>query len=233
MPGKERNGIYIEMAKAIANLSYQGVYLVDIATDRFIYISDHPLLRYGPSEKDMYHVGMNYFFNLVPNSEKDIIANASNAIIRSFREMPMEFKHQLSIHLNFHIISGGQQLMVCHKLQMLDFDADGNPGMVLGMVSPSVHSDEMRIMAGIRGTDYLYTYTSQERGWVPLVVTHLSAEELTMLRLSMQGYSMDEIGAMMFKSVDTIKFYRRQVFLKLNVKNITEAIAYAIHYCLI
>ena len=33
----------------------------------------------------------------------------------------------------------------------------------------------------------------------------------------------------MFKSVETIKFYRRQVFSKLNVSNISEAIAYATH----
>ena len=33
------------MARVIANLSYQGVYLVDIGGDRFIYTSNHPLLR--------------------------------------------------------------------------------------------------------------------------------------------------------------------------------------------
>lgn len=233
MPDEGRYGTYIEMAKAIANLSYQGVYLAEINADRFIYTSDHPLLRCGFSEEEMRRTGMSYLIDLVPEPEKKLIANAGNSIIQGFHEMPTEFKRQLSVHLNFHILSGGQRPMVCHKLQMLDFDADGHPGLVLGMVSPSVHSDETRVMAGILGTDYLYSYTNEEQGWVPMVVAHLSADELTMLRLSMQGYSMDEIGALMFKSVDTIKFYRRQVFLKLNVKNIPEAIAYATHYCLI
>jgi DNA-binding CsgD family transcriptional regulator len=54
-----------------------------------------------------------------------------------------------------------------------------------------------------------------------------------MLRLTMQGFSLDQIGRLMFKSVETIKFYRRQVFSKLGVKNISEAIAYATQYGMI
>ena len=43
----------------------------------------------------------------------------------------------------------------------------------------------------------------------------------------------DEIAAQMFRSFDTVKFYRRQIFEKLDVKNITEALALATNYGLL
>jgi DNA-binding CsgD family transcriptional regulator len=44
---------------------------------------------------------------------------------------------------------------------------------------------------------------------------------------------MKEIAEKMFHSVDTVKFYRRQIFEKLNVKNITEALSLATNYGLV
>ena len=44
----------------------------------------------------------------------------------------------------------------------------------------------------------------------------------------MQGYSLNEIADIMAKSTNTIKFYRRQIFSKFDVNNISEAIAYAL-----
>ena len=35
------------------------------------------------------------------------------------------------------------------------------------------------------------------------------------------------------KSIDTVKFYRKQVFEKLEVENITEALSFAINYGLL
>ena len=44
---------------------------------------------------------------------------------------------------------------------------------------------------------------------------------------------MKEIAEKMLRSFDTVKFYRRQIFEKLDVQNITEALALAINYGLV
>ena len=229
----ERLAPFVEMAEAIANLSYQGVYIVDVATNKFIYVSEYPLLRCGYSLEEIQSKGFDFLYELIPDSERNLITNAGQSLVYSFREIPLEYKRKLFIHLNFHISSGNGFVMVCHKLQMVDLDHLGRPRLLLGVVSPSVYADKPNVIAYIRDTDYTYRYFSDVSGWESVNVVHLSEEELTMLRLSMQGYSMDEIGDLMFKSPETIKFYRRQVFLKLNVKNITEAIGYAIQHCLL
>ena len=44
---------------------------------------------------------------------------------------------------------------------------------------------------------------------------------------------MKEIAEKMLRSFDTVKFYRRQIFEKLDVQNITEALSLATSYGLV
>lgn len=224
---------YIEMAKTFAALSYQGVYIMDLSSAQFVFSSDYPLLRCGLSEQEVLEQGLGYFSNLVPDTEKDILKDVQFMLTSGFAEIPLEDRRRLSMFLNFHINYDTHLIMVCHKLRFLDFNNDGNPRYMIGLVSPSVHSDGPVILAAIEDTDYVFSYSSENRRWEPLNVVHLSGDERSMLRLTMQGFSLDQIGRLMFKSVETIKFYRRQVFSKLGVKNISEAIAYATQYGMI
>lgn len=224
---------YIEMAKTFAALSYQGVYIMDLSSAQFVFSSDYPLLRCGLSEQEVQDKGLGYFTNLIPGTEKDILKDVQSLVTSGNAEIPLEDRRRLSLFLNFHINYDTHLIMVCHKLRFLDFNNDGNPRYMIGLVSPSVHSDGPVILAAIEDTDYVFSYFSENRRWEPLNVVHLSGDEQSMLRLTTQGFSLDQIGRMMFKSVETIKFYRRQVFSKLGVKNISEAIAYATQYGMI
>jgi len=53
------------------------------------------------------------------------------------------------------------------------------------------------------------------------------------LLLSTQGYSMDEIAERICISLDTVKFHKKNIFEKLQVKNIVEAIIFAANYKLL
>ena len=72
--------------------------------------------------------------------------------------------------------------------------------------------------------------------WLALCTVSLSSRkeaEKEVLVLSAQGYTMKEIAEKVCKSIDTVKFYRKQVFEKLEVENITEALSFAINYGLL
>jgi DNA-binding NarL/FixJ family response regulator len=43
------------------------------------------------------------------------------------------------------------------------------------------------------------------------------------------GLTINEIAERIFLSVDTVKFHRRKLFEKIDVHNITEALAFAIN----
>lgn len=55
----------------------------------------------------------------------------------------------------------------------------------------------------------------------------LTDGEKDVLTLSIQGFTMSEIADRICLSPDTIKKYRKRIFEKLNVRNISEAIVAA------
>jgi len=61
----------------------------------------------------------------------------------------------------------------------------------------------------------------------------LTEVERDILRLSSQGYTMNDIADKLCKSIDTIKTYKKRLFAKLEVKSITEALSYATNYKLL
>ena len=69
--------------------------------------------------------------------------------------------------------------------------------------------------------------------WSETYRINVTDDERRMLRLSQSGFSAKEIASIMSKSADTINFYRKCVYEKLDVKNIAEAVAHASHYGII
>ena len=63
--------------------------------------------------------------------------------------------------------------------------------------------------------------------WIQSTAIELNDYEKDVLRLSAQGYTMNEISEHIHKSIDTIKGYKRVLFEKLEVGNITEALGLA------
>ena len=72
-------------------------------------------------------------------------------------------------------------------------------------------------------------YNVEKGRWYHKEGVSLSFEEKEILLLSSQGYTVKEIAAVLSKSEDTIKMYKRVMFSKLKVKSIAEAIIAAIN----
>ena len=73
-----------------------------------------------------------------------------------------------------------------------------------------------------------YDYTSSS--WQTLELPSLSPIEKSVLALSAQGLSVPEISQITYRAQDSVKSIRKRIFEKLGVKNITEAITFAINY---
>lgn len=72
-----------------------------------------------------------------------------------------------------------------------------------------------------------FEFSTVSRRWIKKQMPTLTEGEKSVLTLSIQGYTMSEIADKICLSPDTIKKYRKRIFEKLEVRNITEAIAAA------
>jgi DNA-binding NarL/FixJ family response regulator len=61
----------------------------------------------------------------------------------------------------------------------------------------------------------------------------LSEKEKEILYFSVRGFTMKEIASRLSLSPETIKYHKKNIFRKLHVKSITEAVTCAANYSLI
>lgn len=110
---------------------------------------------------------------------------------------------------------------------------EGRVWLALCTVSLSPHKDAGHIEFFQFHTGEKREYSLEAHRWKSRETITLKPEEKQILTLSAQGYTMKEIAEKMLRSFDTVKFYRRQIFEKLDVQNITEALALATNYGLV
>jgi DNA-binding CsgD family transcriptional regulator len=79
----------------------------------------------------------------------------------------------------------------------------------------------------------LYEYDLIAKEWKKQDRMSLSIREKEIIALSMRGFTMDEIADKMYITPETVKFHRKNIFQKLKVKNISEAISYTINYSIL
>lgn len=104
---------------------------------------------------------------------------------------------------------------------------NGKIWLAICVVSYSAQDNPGHIIMKKNGSDVYWEYSLIDHKWHKDKIKALTEEERSILLLSAQGYKMEEIASQICKSVDTVKFYKRRLFDKLEVKNITEALSFA------
>ena len=224
---------YIETAKAFAQTTYQSIYIIDYFKKSFLYVSDNPIFLCGHSAKEVMEMGYGFYLNHVPEIEIPMLTELNQAGFSAFNATPREDKMRCLMSYDFHILSNKKKLLVNHKITPLLLNELGQVWLALCTVSLSSHKEAGHIEFRRMGTSQHQVYSLTEHQWIPQEEIKLKPEEKEVLVLSAQGYTMKEIAEKVCKSIDTVKFYRKQVFEKLEVENITEALSFAINYGLL
>ena len=100
----------------------------------------------------------------------------------------------------------------------------------LALCSVSLASSQNEDIAFIQNTasGKYWEYNTFNETWKEFAVSELSECERLTIHLSRQGYSVSDIAMRLARSEDAIKKYRKDLFAKLDVNNIAEAIALAV-----
>ena len=224
---------YVEAAKAFAQTTYQSIYIIDYFRKGFLYVSDNPLFLCGHTADEVRQTGYGFYMEHVPEDELPILTELNRSGFRAFDEVPVESRRHCMMSYDFHIRNNNRLLLINHKITPLTLTADGRLWLALCTVSLSSHKEAGHIEFIQFRTGEKRAYSLQAHRWKDSETITLKPEEKQILTLSAQGYTMKEIAEQMFRSFDTVKFYRRQIFEKLDVKNITEALALATNYGLL
>lgn len=218
---------YIRTAEAFARSTYQSVYIIDYFRQNFLYVSPNPMFLCGLSPEQMKKLGYRFYLEYVPKDEQSLLLDINRAGFAFFSDIAVEERKDWYIQYDFHILNEGHPILINHKLTSLSLTSDGRMWLALCVVSASNHSTPGHIEIHHVGSPDYYEYNRLTRRWDSRTVPTLTEGEKSVITLSIQGFTMSEIADRMCLSPDTIKKYRKQIFEKLGVRNISEAIVSA------
>lgn len=215
---------FIRCADAFARSTYQSVYIIDYFRKDFLYVSPNPLLLCGLTAADMMATGYAFYTRYVPEDEHALLLTLNKAGFEFYETLPLEERLKWYIQYDFHVTNNGVTTLVNHKLTPLTLTSDGRIWLALCVVEPSTHNEAGNVEMHRADSLEYFAYNIVTRRWIPRSLPNLTPSEKKMLTLSIQGRTMTEIAEIMCLSADTVKKYRRNIFTKFNVRNISEAI---------
>lgn len=224
----------INTAKAIARLTYKSLYIVDYTDYSFPYVSLNPLFLCGHSSEEVMDKGFKFFKENVDEEDLRFVEETNHAAIEFIKQKPIEERINCTLSYSFYlkaqIKSKIPPLFVNHQITPMSLDENGNVKYAICVVSLAHSSKRFTAELHFEEEQEQWIYQKGSRHWKPQVKHQLLEQEKMVIALSTQGMAIQEIALTMHRSIDTVKMYRKKLFQKLDVNNISEAIAYATHH---
>lgn len=225
---------YIDAVKIMSHATYQSVYIIDYYKQSFVYVSDNPLFLCGNTASYVQKMGYLFYYNYVPKEDLELLLEINQAGFAYYNQLPIEERLEHIISYDFRIKQpSGHLMLINHKLTPYVLDKSSNIWLAFCFVSTSSNDKPGNIVIQKINSDRRFLYDTKKKVWELQPSIKLSTIEKEVLLLSSQGLTMKDIAGKMFLSLTTIKFHRINMFKKLHVKNIGEAIVCAANYKLI
>lgn len=229
----QQKELLIKSFEAISRSTYQSIYIIDYYKKNFLYVAENPLFLCGHTSEEIKKLGFMFYINHVPLQEQKMLTEINKVGFKFFLETPIKERNICTISYDFHIINGKKQILINQKVTPLMLTKDGRIWLALCIVSLSSHNTAGHIELRKQGMTRYWQYSLENHHWIEDKGITLSEKEKDILLLSAQGFTMNEMANKLCIAIDTIKFYKRKLFEKLEVKNITEAIAFVTNYKLL
>jgi len=225
---------YIEVAKALSQLTYQSIYIIDYQTMVFDYVSDNPLFLCGYTVHEVLGMGYDFYLKTIPAKDLEMLAIVNETGFDFYENIPVDERKKYSISYDFYLMDkAGKQTLVNQQLTPLLLTAEGKLWKSLCVVSLSTQKQPGNIIINKQGVDVIWTLDVAKRTWVKSYKPKLGTKEIEILRFYMQGMTIEQIAAKLHCTADNIKYYRKKIFEKLDASNITEALSSALKYKLL
>ncbi|MFT3822875.1 MAG: helix-turn-helix transcriptional regulator [Chitinophagaceae bacterium] len=221
---------YLEVVKAFARLTYESVYLIDYTDMSFEYVSENPLFLCGHSAEDVLQLGYEFYFRHVPEKDLELLTLINEVGFDFYAQLAADERKQYSITYDFHLTGKeGKQILVNHKLTPLFLTREGKMWKAMCIVSLSHHQAAGNARIYKQGSGEVWELNAEKKAWRKTEKPVLTERETEVLRLHAQGLTIQQIADRLFVAPDTVKYYRRRIFERLEVNNVVEALAYAVN----
>ncbi len=205
------------------------VYVMDLHSRQFLYVSPHPLFLCGYSPDEARQLGYSFYPQIVPQNDLLLLLYI-HKMIHAYLSVPENLPNLEYFIFNFRIIDNGTPTMVNH--QMFPYQSDENPKTWIAacIVSCSTQKSSGNLCAFYKDKPYYFQYEFESEKWKKQPKIELSEHEKCILKLAGQGKETQEIADTLHRCKQTIKNQKSKLFEKLNVNSMKDALTVVKNY---
>lgn len=219
---------YTDIFDALSRITQLSFYVVDYYKQGFVYVSDKPLLLCGYSQQEVLEMGNDYWSKVVSEEDWNRFMQFQNEAFRIFNTCPVNLREKMSISFDFGLIQPDKHtILVNQKITPIYITESGQMWLALCVVTLATKAVPGVVTVMLDGELLDFNFSPETYKLIKKEVVSLSKREKEILQLSTQGYNNGKIGTKLFIDINTVKFHKRNIYSKLKVKNITEAITFA------
>jgi DNA-binding CsgD family transcriptional regulator len=212
------------------------IYIIDFQKQCFRYISDHNLFLCGHSREEAMQSGYKFYSEIVHKSDFKLMIKMYRAILRYIDEYPETQENINYFSFTLRIKDSPSMykpdyLMVYHKLKPVFFDTILRFGVCALTCSVVRNSGNLRVY--LKNNRDFDEYSFRSEKWSRRQDEHLTEQELMILKLSKQRICNKEIAAKMRISYDRLRHINMQLFQKINVETMEQAVIYATNHSML
>lgn len=223
----------IDTLDALSLLCSTNIYIIDYYKKTFLYISPRHLFLQGITAEEFKKMGFLFFKKFTPPEDYEFLLHIKQEGFRFYNDIPVEHKLKYTLSYNFHVVFDKKKILVNQRITPFKLNSRHEIWLSMCVVTLASKDSLSEIEIKNSETSERLLYHKPTGKWQACTSIRLSEKEAVILRLSAQGLNNQEIASYMCLNVNTIKFHKKNIFAKLSVSNIQEAITYAINNRLI
>jgi DNA-binding CsgD family transcriptional regulator len=233
MDEEEMLHILANTTRALGQSMKKSIYLVDYRNHSILYVSDGIEEFFGTGDKGIGDKAIDFYASQTSTEEFRMFTMVRESALRFLDAISPKERAEYSFLCSLRIKSNVQDRLIMHKETPIVLNNEGRTRFSLCTISASSCLHSQIPMVKKENDLFFFEYSFENHTWKKQKEITLNENERMVLQMSAQGYTMKEIANCICKSIDSVKTYKRHLFLKMHVRNIREAITYARNHQLI
>lgn len=229
----------IELVKASLSLlfevSYMSDYLIDLEERKFLYAHTDSDFLLGLTAPKMLEMSVDeYYLQYYSTKTLSFLKKVYLSSKILFSKLTDEYRNEFRVVVNLMIQkSSNTAQFVQHRIIPIQIgDVSKYPRYLFVGVALSSNRNKRSAIAicGNMLFQSRYKFNKETSEWDMIPPFELTDSEKILLSLMYEGHNYKEIAKLMYKSQQTVKTYKRNLFNKMGVNSTAEAISFALTY---
>lgn len=203
-------------------------YIIDYVHQCFVYVSDESPFLCGYSSLEIKKMGFDYFEKVIPPEDLKMLIEINNRYLEFLHEQFPSQRPNCYLSCDFRMNhKDGSTLLVNQKQNILYCNENGDVILSFCHISFSKNEKRGNVYMGIDGHPVKFFYSLQSKKIQQTQIPQLTDREKEILDLMANGLQESGIAALLCIDIYTVKFHKRNIYDKFEVKNGMQAISYA------